>query len=105
MLLVTLIALFVALALGAAHHGLHQAKNKKRPYGGWFSLAFILLAFLGMVVAGKAGNESLAYGFGFVLMVATPALFVFAMISVIAGAIARRKAKKTITSQVDPSSN
>lgn len=85
-----------ALALLAVFSGLlgYRAAVRGRCLRfGTFGLGVLALLFAGLWLAGHAGKEALAYGFGMALMLALPALLVAGVAAALGAVIRRRQSK------------
>ncbi len=86
----------VALALLAILSGLlgYRAAVRGRCVRlGAYGLGVLALLFAGLWLAGHAGKEVLAYGFGIALMLALPALLVAGVAAALGAVIRRRQSK------------
>lgn len=81
---------FALIAIFAGMHGYQRAASEKPSRGGWYGLAGIALLSFGLWLAGKVGNESLAYGFGITLMLVLPAMLLAGVAGAIGSALGRR---------------
>ncbi|NSL55715.1 hypothetical protein [Uliginosibacterium aquaticum] len=90
----TLFALgFALLALFAGLYGYCCAERGWRLRAGGYGLGFLGLLCAGLWLAGRAGEEALAYGFGFALMLVLPALLVAGAAAALGAVIRRRNSR------------
>jgi uncharacterized membrane protein YfcA len=91
------LALFVItlaiITIFAGIYGYRREGSGRRSRGGWYGLGVFALLFAGLWLAGNAGNEQLAYGFGIALALALPAVLVVGAAAAIGSAIRRHESK------------
>ena len=93
MILALFVIAFAIITVFAGMYGYRREGSGKRSRGGWYGLGVFALLFVGLWLAGNAGNEPLAYGFGIALALALPAVLVVGAATAIGSAIRRRKSK------------
>ncbi len=82
---------FAIIAIFTGMYGYHCEGSKRRSRGGWYGLGVLVLLFAGLWLAGNAGNEPIAYGFGIAIVLALPALLVVGAATAIGSVIRRRQ--------------
>lgn len=83
------ICLAIVATIGAVYGLLRGKRSSQKSRGGWIGLGILALLFLGLVIAGEMGNQSLAWFLGLALMAALPIMLFLAIGSAIGAAIAK----------------
>lgn len=86
-------AALALLAFFSARLGYRAAVRGRCVRFGTYGLGMLALLFAGLWLAGHAGKEALAYGFGIALMLALPALLVAGVAAALGAVIRRRQSK------------
>lgn len=85
--------LAIVAAIGMIYGLLRGKRSPKNGHGGWIGLGTLAALFLGLVIAGKMGDQSLAWFFGLALMAALPIMLLLAIGSAIGSAISNAQSQ------------
>lgn len=86
-------AALALLAFFSGRLGYRAAVRGRCMRFGAYGSGVLALLFAGLWLAGHAGKEALAYGFGIALMLALPALLVAGVAAALGAVIRRRQSK------------